>query len=298
MVISVVVPTYNRKGLLKNCLSALFNQTYPQDEYEILVSDDGSSDGTNRLVKNIAKKHKNLRYFKQNHQGPAAARNLGIKKAKGRIIALTDDDCLPQKDWLQQIDQVFQENPKTLGIEGKTITGSPKTSLFTYTVTNQASGQYWTCNIAYQRRTLNEVGGFDQEFSYAHCEDIDLAQRVLKKGPIVFAPKMIVVHPLRKVGVFSGLKRLSHLEDEFRLYLKHEDHFSQFFPVKNHLAVFFLLTFGNQISHRFRLLKDSLGRFFQNPLVWSKFLFKNLLEIVYVVTVFPRAVWRTRKWQK
>ncbi|MFA5334722.1 MAG: glycosyltransferase family 2 protein, partial [Candidatus Omnitrophota bacterium] len=67
--LSVVIPTYNRKDLLKECLESLFDQTYPTEDYEIVVVDDGSTDGTEDLLRDMAAGHGNLRYFRQENGG-------------------------------------------------------------------------------------------------------------------------------------------------------------------------------------------------------------------------------------
>ena len=107
--VSVVIPTYNRKERLKDTLESLFHQTIPKDQYEIIVVDDGSSDGTEELVQVMIKTSPcSLRYFKQKNQGQAAARNLGIKNAVAEIIGFTDDDCIVDAGWIQKAADYFK----------------------------------------------------------------------------------------------------------------------------------------------------------------------------------------------
>src|SRR3989338_4706423 len=103
MDISVIIPTYNRKRVLKRCLDSLSKQAY--NSYEIVVADDGSADGTEEMVKSL--KNKKIIYLKQQNLGCAAARNLGAKNSNGRIVALTDDDCILDKNWLKEIIATF-----------------------------------------------------------------------------------------------------------------------------------------------------------------------------------------------
>lgn len=286
--ISVVIPTHNRRKTLESCLGALFTQNYPAKNFEILVCDDGSTDKTVTAVKSLMKVHSNLRYFRQKQSGPAAARNLGITRTKGKIVAFTDDDCQPAKDWLTKIDQALARATRVLGVEGKTVSGKPTADPFTYQLSNEEGGKFWTCNIAYQTTALRKIGGFDEKFRF-HNEDIDLAYRIGKAGKIIFDPRVLVIHPQKTMSIFSGLKKLSHLADDFRLWQKHRWYLSQTFPTQNETAVFFLITFGHVI-YRLRLLKASLKFFNQNPRVWLKFMVKNLMEIGYILLVFPKAV--------
>ena len=101
--ISVIILTYNRKRLLKDCLDSLLWQSVPGDEVELLVADDGSDDGTEELVARYRAVHPNIRYLHHPHQGISATRNLGIRAATGEFIAIVADDYilrsrLPQGD--------------------------------------------------------------------------------------------------------------------------------------------------------------------------------------------------------
>ncbi len=88
--ISVIIPTYNRRCLLKKTIESVLSQTF--SDFELLIVDDGSSDGTREEYSNSTDRR--LKYFFQKNKGPAAARNLGIKKAEGGLIAFVDSD-----DW-------------------------------------------------------------------------------------------------------------------------------------------------------------------------------------------------------
>src|ERR1700712_2747177 len=99
--ISVVIPTYKRPELLLKCLKSLLSQVCSKSDFEVIVVSDGPDYTTELLVESF---NKNGFTFKYNHNpkkaGPAAARNIGWKMASSNLIAFTDDDCLPHKDWL------------------------------------------------------------------------------------------------------------------------------------------------------------------------------------------------------
>src|SRR4051794_25678318 len=101
--ISVVVPTYRRPELLKRCLTALAAQSLPPSAFEVVIADDEPSEETRKLVERWSESSDCIiRYVPvRGPHGPAAARNVGWHAARGEIIAFTDDDCIPQSQWLQ-----------------------------------------------------------------------------------------------------------------------------------------------------------------------------------------------------
>ena len=283
--ISVIISTFNRSRLLNHCLRSLLRQTYPPEKFEILVCDDGSSDNTEYLVESRVKKQKNLRYLYQKNQGPAVARNLGIGVTQGKIIAFTDDDCFPQKDWLAQIEKAFNENPKALGVEGKTLTYPTKITPFTSQIINTEGGGYQTCNMAYKKSVLQKIKGFDAKFKVAHCEDVDMALRVLKYGQIIFLPKAIVIHPPHSASFLSALYRIKYIYPEFHLFLKHPDYFYQKYGKGN---IFWRVVFINSIWIRLFHLKLHFPWLKKNPLIYLKFMVRTMLEIALIILSIPQ----------
>ncbi len=93
--------TYNRKHLLGRALEALFNQNFPRDEYEIVLVDDGSTDGTGEFVRTLKPPCK-LEYIYQPNSGLAHGRNQGIRHANGHIILFIDDDIVASSNLLAE----------------------------------------------------------------------------------------------------------------------------------------------------------------------------------------------------
>ena len=110
--ISVVVPVYNGEKTLARCLTSLQSQTIPIDKYEIVVVDDGSKDGTRKVAEGCG-----VTVISQKNQGPAAARNLGVKMAKGNIVLFIDVDCAAAPNWIEEMTKPFS-NPDIVGIKG------------------------------------------------------------------------------------------------------------------------------------------------------------------------------------
>ena len=96
--VSVIIPTYNRKGFLQETLSSLTQQTYPSDRFEVIVVADGSTDGTKEIEAETFPF--TLRYFWQTNQGDAAARNTGAQQSRADILVFLDDDILVDSDYL------------------------------------------------------------------------------------------------------------------------------------------------------------------------------------------------------
>ena len=229
--VSIVIPTYNRKESLKKTLESLFNQTYPKDNYEIIVCDDyKSTDGTEEMVKELMNVSPcELRYLKvkSNYKGPATVRNAGIENARGEIIGFTDDDCIVSPNWIENAIPFFDD--KTIsGVQGCTLPLQPhskKNKLFwvrhTNEITEPGDLRYATCNIFYRKEALLEIGGFDPRFTMAR-EDIDLAWSLLDRGyKIIFSKNPLVYHETRYISLLKYLKSLKKHESLALFIRKH-----------------------------------------------------------------------------
>ena len=99
MNISVVIPVYNAKRYLERCIEALLSQSYPKENYEIIMIDNCSTDDSAAIIR----KYPFVKLLSENKQGAYAARNRGVSASNGKVIAFTDPDCIPCTDWLQNI---------------------------------------------------------------------------------------------------------------------------------------------------------------------------------------------------
>ena len=118
---SVVIPAYRQPALLLKCLDALGRQQLPRHQFEIIVVDECHSPETETAVQLFAKQVARtgslleVRYLGQTtRRGPAAARNRGWQAARGRIIAFTDEDCLPEPEWLSSAYTCFQRGAQVM----------------------------------------------------------------------------------------------------------------------------------------------------------------------------------------
>lgn len=216
--VSIVVAVFNEKFYIERCVKAILGQCHTS--FELIIVDDGSTDGTAKIINEI--KDQRIVYLRNDkRRGIAYSRNVGIHKAVTEYIFFTDADCMPTKYWLQEAIKVFEQKD-CLGIEGKTCYETSRTSITDRIIENLRGGVYTTCNIAYRRKILEEVGYFNKRYELV-SEDTDLARKVLSKGYIEFLPSMLVFHQQRKqtvknyfqiaFRVFSKVKYINDTKD-------------------------------------------------------------------------------------
>jgi len=196
---SVIIPTYNTEETLSACLKALANQTIPIGDYEIIVVDDGSTDGTSKIAKGF-----NVRYMFQANQGPATARNRGADTMRGDIILFTDSDCEPDHNWLQEMTSPFSD-PDVVGVKGAYKTRQTGLSArfaqaefedrYDLLLRHPSIDMIDTYSAAFRKNVFMDMGGFDEHFPVANNEDTDLSYRLAAAGhKLVFNPKAFVYH--------------------------------------------------------------------------------------------------------
>lgn len=228
--ISVVIPTYRRAALLDQCLEALLGQGMAPAQYEIIVVDDaGESDAREVVRRRSQMTHVKLHYLAmESRRGPAAARNVGWRVARGDIIAFTDDDTLPHADWLAEGLRAFDADPALIGAYGQIVVPlPPEPTDYELEVAGLMEAEGATANCFYRRAALERVEGFDERFTRAWREDADLFFRMLDVGPVAKLPDAVVVHlahPARW-GVSIGQQRKAMFNA--LLYKKHPQRYRE-----------------------------------------------------------------------
>lgn len=189
MFISVVIPTYNRLPILQKCLQALETQSLAADlaDYEVVVIDDGSTDATISWLQAANLPH--LRWFEQDHQGAAAARNLGVAKALGDVIVFIDSDLVVTEGFLQAHVEALLQGQQQLGHDRLFTYGSViNTNNFEqptsepYKITDFSAAYFATGNVAIRRHWLEQAGLFDRRFQLYGWEDLELGVRLKHLG--------------------------------------------------------------------------------------------------------------------
>jgi len=203
---SIIIPTYNRKPILEKCLRALESQDYSDMDaikgYEVVVVDDGSTDETVPWLQTNHLDFPHLVLFEQDHQGPAAARNLGVEKAIGDTVIFIDSDLV--------VTEVFLKSHAEALLAGMAQLGSDR--LFTYgrvintcnfdqptaepfKVTDYSAAYFATGNVAIARHWLIEAGLFDVGFQLYGWEDLELGVRLKNLGlKLIKCPEAVGYH--------------------------------------------------------------------------------------------------------
>lgn len=217
MFISVVIPTYNRKPILAKCLKALEQQQFPTESlrskkrsflpvledirYEVVVVDDGSQDGTIEWLRDNPE-FSHVRLFEQSHQGPAAARNLGVQVAQGKTIVFIDSDLVVTELFLYYHAQALQEAYQRHGHRRFFTYGAViNTCNFEnptqepYKITDFSAAYFATGNVAIDRTWLEKVGLFDTQFQLYGWEDLELGVRLKKEDlTLIKCPEAVGYH--------------------------------------------------------------------------------------------------------
>ncbi len=206
--VSVVVPVYNAMRTLPRCLTALAELS-PAPE-EILLVDNGSTDGSLGYLEAFARERGrgSVRVLREPRRGAAAARNTGIRAARGAVVAFTDADCSPDPAWLRHATEPFAD-PAVGAVAGQVV-AAPSAStlellsaLYTLQLPDQPArreqwtpweGGYPTANLTVRRALLDELGGFDERVGI-YGEDYDLCARLYARGvEIDYVPGARVAH--------------------------------------------------------------------------------------------------------
>ncbi|OWY62768.1 hypothetical protein B7486_56675, partial [cyanobacterium TDX16] len=174
--VAVVIPTCDRPLLLARCLEAVRAQTW-STPFEVVVVDDGRID-----VTSVVGAVPGARAISSGRRGPAAARNLGWQAVQAGWIAFTDDDAQPEPGWLEALMAARAEG--VVGVAGAVTAPAGWDPLYEHAVEADAVGHFLTCNVAYARAALVQVGGFNEVFPHAAGEDWDLGERASRLGRV------------------------------------------------------------------------------------------------------------------
>ncbi|MBV9283480.1 MAG: glycosyltransferase family 2 protein [Acidimicrobiia bacterium] len=213
--VSVVVPVRNRRALLRQLLDALAAQTYR--DFEVVVVDDGSTDGAPEEVADDAAAGRNVRLVANAGSGAVEGRCTGVALSKAEYLAFTDSDCVPHPGWLAAGVAALDDGADV--VNGATRPART-VALHERSLASGEEGLYPTCNVFYRRRAYDEAGGFDVEAAarlgfrpWARArglgfgEDTILAWRVRRAGRAAYVPEAVVEHAVFPIDVSDMVSR-------------------------------------------------------------------------------------------
>lgn len=206
--VSIVVPVRNAERTLPLCLAALAR--LDPAPLEIVLVDNGSTDDSLSALRAFQRNHSScaVRVLGESRRGASAARNAGIRDAKGEVIAFTDSDCTPDQAWLGRLIKPFAD-PAIAASAGRIIAAPARTTveLFSALYTLQSSvkparydhwtpweGGFPTANMAVRKGVLEKLQGFDEAVCI-YGEDYDLCARLYAQGgAIAYVPDAVTSH--------------------------------------------------------------------------------------------------------
>ena len=223
--VSVVVPVLNGCRTIETCLKSLLAMDYPQDRFEIVVVNNGSTDRTTEILSHFRNKVKLLTEAKR---GPSAARNQGIRGSSGNAIAFMDADCVADSAWLRNLVAPLQDDSVGI-VGGRILSRRPCNSIEMFGEEihdHQKAIEVYrppyaiTMNWASPRNVFIEAGLFDE--SFLRCEDVNLSQRITQRGyTLMYQHGAVVYH--RNEDTFHGLFREGY-QHGFWAVKNHRDH--------------------------------------------------------------------------
>ena len=224
---SLIIPAYNAEKTIKSCIESALKQNLRQDEYEVIVVDDGSVDNTSVIVERYP-----VKLIRQQNQGPAVARNRGVSEADGDILVFTDSDCELDYNFLNNITTTIVKDTQIIGVQGSYKT-KQKEFIAQFgqieietRYKKMAKEKYidfiGTYAAAYRANIFRKYGGFDTGFPLASGEDTEFSYKLQSVGyKLVFVPDAFVYHQ-------HPTKLVKYLRTKFyrgfwriRLYKKH-----------------------------------------------------------------------------
>lgn len=227
--------TYNRAMLLERVLDACFEQTVPEDAYEIVVVNDGSTDETSEVLHRMAARARcAYEIIEQPNGGLANARNSGIARARGERIIFIDDDVLVLPNFVAEHLRSAESHPANV-VRGGAIAVESFDDLPppVWSLKHYSGNFFWTTNVSVPLETLRAIGAFNESFDEYGWEDIDVGLRLRERGVRAsFNPQALVYHwkPRPSVAAVESMIRqaraqartavlLAELHPQWRSYL-------------------------------------------------------------------------------
>lgn len=231
--ISVLIPLYNKSQSIATTISSVLSQTYT--EFEVIVVDDGSTDGSGEIIQSI--KDDRIRYFRKKNGGVSSARNYGIEKAQYDWIALLDGDDLWKPIFLEEMVEMIQRYPKA-ALYGSgyafQYTNNEDEDIPDLTLPKNFAGyveDYWSIakdnilftssSVVINKNVFDAIGKYDEQL--IRGEDVDLWFRIALHYPVAFLNKPLAIYRLQaenrsNIGMAESNKCLIWNLERFKKY--------------------------------------------------------------------------------
>jgi GT2 family glycosyltransferase len=238
--VTIAIPTFNRKDILIKAIHAHLAQSALDQIEEILIVDDGSTDGTEAPVAALARQSAvPFVYRNQPNRGQGAARNLAIREARGEILLFMDDDIIPGPDLLAEHLHWHDRYPDSVSAVLGFVTWSPEVRptpfmnwmgldgpLFEYghfTVGAEVDFRsFYTCNLSLKTNFLREGAGFDEEFTGYGWEDIELGYRLQKRGMRLRYNQAAIGYHYKRMTFADACRRAETVARSFPIFTRKE----------------------------------------------------------------------------
>jgi len=277
--LSVIIPALNSASTISLTLKSIFSNNFPRELFEVIVVDNGSSDGTVEVAKRYPVK---VYYCAKRGIGPP--RNLGAKMADGDILCFTDSDCIVERDWLRKIFSFFEGNPEADGVGGpvfpyhryqnniQRLTGElfVEDQGYPNEVTKvrfgSTNGMIFGSNSAYKKEAVLSVGGYSEPGG----SNLELAWRLTSKGwNLFFNPEIRVYHifptslksiikqQFRWGAQSTQMRRMYHIEKRLTELM-----YISYFLFKHLLSLFAFTDLEKKVLHFVQIASYDFGRIY------------------------------------
>ena len=223
MFVSVVIPTYNRRPILEKCLLALERQqACPEiDRYEVVVVDDGSTDGTPDWLRGAAERFPHVRLIEQSHGGPAEGRNRGVDHAYGYVIVFIDSDLVVTDSFLSchasSLVRSWEARGDRLCFTYGAVVNTANFEQPTaerHKLRDLSWAYFATGNVAIAKEVLQRAGLFDTAFRLYGWEDLELGERLRRMGVQLIKCPAAVGYHWHPALTLDQIPRLIEVEGE------------------------------------------------------------------------------------
>jgi len=266
MFLSVVIPTYNRLPILRQCLEALERQELaaPIERFEVVLVDDGSTDDTVAWLEANAASLPHLRLIRQDHGGPAEGRNRGVEQARGDVVVFIDSDLVVLPDFLvchaRALEQRWRQRGNRLCFTYGAVVNTARFDNPTsepHKLGDVSFAYFATGNVAIDKQVLEQAGLFDTAFRLYGWEDLELGERLRRMGvELVRCPRAVGYHWHPALSL-DQIPRLIQVERErakmgLVFYRKHPSRRVRFIIQYTwlHRLLWELLTLGGLLNER------------------------------------------------